>query len=149
MDDATALPGPEYLELVGRLAYTTAGLEWLLLGDLPRLQARAPELPDVGSLATKSSGRIASKLQSAVAVVTDGNIKRYYEQGAAALARAAEIRNHVLHARPATVDGDQRLYRWTERPDEQFAITSEWLQAALDELLALIRRVDSLRPAGQ
>ena len=147
MLDVVALPERPYLELVGRLAYTVASLEWTLLGDVSRLEAREPELPDVGALATKSSGRIASELASVATDATNADVQGYYAEGAKALTRAAEIRNHVLHARPATVDGKQRLYRWTERPGEQFVITTEWLEAAIAELSALIRGVDALRPA--
>lgn len=142
-----ALPDDEYLLLLGKLAYMVASLEWTLLGDLTSLRRRAPELPEVQALASKSSGRIAKLLGEAAPTVVDDDVRAYYELGSVNLKAAADIRNHALHARPATVDGVQMLYRWTSREDEQFPITKEWLGDSLTQLDRLIRAVNVARPA--
>jgi hypothetical protein len=65
------------------------------------------------------------------------------------LSKAATIRNHVLHARPATIADAQRLYRWTAGgPDgaHAFPVTTEYLDDALHRLRALSDTIEAARP---
>lgn len=141
-----ALPDDEYLLLLGKLAYMVASLEWTLLGDLTGLRQGSPELPEVAVLAAKSTGRIAKRLVDAASSVAADDVRAYYAVGSANLKAAADLRNHALHARPATVDGLHMLYRWTTRKDEQFPITKQWLSDSINQLDGLIRAVALLRP---
>ncbi len=52
----------------------------------------------------------------------------------------------VLHARPATVDGQQRLFRWN--PDQQFPVTSEYLIEGIAEIEDMMRENNSGRLAA-
>jgi hypothetical protein len=52
----------------------------------------------------------------------------------------------VLHARPATIGGEQRLYRWRQVPPEAFDISDSWLDDALRRINALAKNVRDVRP---
>jgi len=127
-------PDDSYVTLIGRVAYAISYVEWLLLGDLSRL----PDLPEqltVGSLAGKPTGRIASEVDAHLPAVPDPEVRRFLSVSAQALHDLAPLRNHILHARPATIDGAQRLNRWRLLPDgsgEAFQIDEAFLQSVLD-----------------
>lgn len=143
---AFATPGDAYLQRIGELAYGVSSLEWTLLGDLHRLSAHLPTDLTVANLAGRTTGGIAQRLRAAVPSVAHGATALYLSTGADALAEVSEIRNAVLHARPATIDGQQRLYRWRSRPSEAYAITDEWLDENLRRIAELSRAVRAVRP---
>lgn len=43
-------------------------------------------------------------------------------------------RNHLLHARPTTIDGEQRLVRWRADRMEAVSISIAWLDNEITEI---------------
>ena len=124
---------PEYVAKLGRFIYAVTYLEWSLLGDLSSI----PDLPAVLSLqelAGCTTGGIARRVTDNIAAVTDPRASPFLATAANHLREVAVMRNDVLHARPATVDGKQRLYRWL--PGRSFAVSDAWL----DEQIADVER---------
>lgn len=108
------LPEDKYLQRIGEIAYAASYIEWTLLGDIPRLQDRLPDDFCLEKLESKTTGSIAKAAQEAAKQCQDGEVRAYLEVMGKALSTMAEIRNDVLHARPATYDttsGTQRLFR--------------------------------------
>lgn len=139
-----AYPDDPYLAQVGRLAYAVSGLEWSVLGDLSGHAAVLPPALSVGALAGKSTGRIADTIKRHLNDVRDKDVQAWLREGANALDAVSDIRNHVLHARPATINGQQRLYRWREANDA-FPITDQWLDCELDRIEAWSEKLSALR----
>lgn len=142
-----ATPGEQYLARIGELAYAVSSLEWTLLGDLSVHKTSLPDDLTLENLAGHTTGRIATLLDKAIPKVEDSELAVYLEAGSAALRQVAELRNAVLHARPATIDGEQRLRRYRATPHEAFAITDAWLEDALDRIAQLSSEVHAVRPA--
>src|SRR3712207_2966772 len=107
------IPYPEnaYLAELGRSIYALAYLEWGLLGDLPHLQGLPPAI-SVQALAGKTTAVIAQTIRSNLASVSDPKVSEWLQAHAEALDALAPRRNGVVHARPATIGGKQRLNRW-------------------------------------
>lgn len=146
-----ASPGDEYLKALGELAYAVSSIEWTLLGDLHGLSAHLPPEMTTQNLAGRTTGAIATAFQKALPKIHDVETHHYIKTGTDALRRASTIRNHVLHARPATVDGRQVLYRWViddRHGTHAFPITDEWLTEALTELASLASKVSDARVRG-
>jgi hypothetical protein len=139
-----AYPDDPYLTQIGRLAYAVSGLEWSVLGDLPRHAAVLPPALNVGALAGQTTGRIARAIQQHLHDVQDQDVQAWLKESASALLVVSDIRNHVLHARPATLDGQQRLYRWRQGRDS-FPITDQWLEEETDLIEAWSAKVVALR----
>ena len=142
------IPFPEepYVALLGQVAYAVSYVEWLLLGDLGRL----PDLPEqlsVDKLAGHTTARIAREVDARLSEVSHPDVRRFLEVCAQALHTLAPLRNHILHARPATIEGVQRLNRWRRLPDgsvEAFPIdeaTLSWILDQVDQALSDIYRV--------
>ncbi|MFA4051890.1 hypothetical protein [Mycobacteroides chelonae] len=130
-----ALPEDDYLVLVGQVAYMVGSLEWTVLGDVPRWSQHLPADLTAGALAGEPTGVIGRKLRSAADKIAHDQVRNYIETAGQILGDAAKLRNDVLHARAATSeDGFQRLYRWKEKPQCAFFITTEWLERAIDQL---------------
>lgn len=142
-----ASPGDDYLRRIGELAYAVSSLEWTLLGDLHRLSATLPATLTVSELAGATTGRIARQLRQGAALATAPEVATYLIAGGDALAEVAELRNAVLHARPTTIDGEQRLYRWRSQPAEAYAISDDWFDDALARVAKLARQVNAARPS--
>ncbi|MFI5490480.1 hypothetical protein [Micromonospora echinaurantiaca] len=150
MELRMTLPEPAYLLKIGIFSYAVSSLEWTALGDLSRLASVLPKTLTVDRLSARTTGQIANELADATPKINDVAVRAYVEALATALTVVAKRRNDLLHARPATVDGEQRLYRWYRNPKTgevtSFAITDSWL----DEQLSLIDRhsnlVSALRP---
>ena len=123
----TALPEADYLTRIGQLAYQVSSLEWAILGDLAALSPALPTNLTVANLAGKTSGAIATSLHTAARAITVDAVRDYVSAAATALDDVSTWRNHLLHARPATIDGAQRLYRWRTTPGDQFPISVGWL----------------------
>jgi hypothetical protein len=123
-------------------------MEWTLLGDLHGLAKHLPPELTTQNLAGKTTGSIANAFQKALPHITHEGTHEFIHTGVKALRRASTIRNHVLHARPATIDGRQMLYRWvidSKHGTHTFPITNEWLSDALQELAALSAEVNAAR----
>lgn len=135
MDTRIPLGDDEYLKNIGQIVYSVGYLEWLLLGDIAS-NKNLPASLSSEILSTKSTGQIARILQKIPSEdVKDTQLRDWLVMGAEYLSKIARLRNHILHARPATnKSGQQVLYRWTGRPNEQFYID----QSKLEELNQLI-----------
>ncbi len=107
-----ALPEDDYLVLIGQVAYMVSSLGWTILGDLPGLARYLPADLNTPVLAGKTTGQIGGALGKAVDKIGDDDVRAYVELAGQLLCEASELRNDLLHARPATVGGSQRLYRW-------------------------------------
>lgn len=139
-----ALPEDDYLTLIGQVAYMVSSLEWTILGDLPGLAQYLPPDLTTSALAGKSTGQIAGTLSKAAGAIGDDDVRAYIEEAGRVLGEAATMRNDVLHARPATIGGEQRLYRW--KPGRAFAIDTAWLNSTIDKLSAASSALDRRRP---
>jgi hypothetical protein len=60
------------------------------------------------------------------------------------------MRNDLLHARPATIGGSQRLYRWKmadrRGPHRAVVIDTAWLERVIDKLSAASAELNDIRP---
>lgn len=131
-----ALPEANYLTRIGQIAYQVSSMEWTILGDLTALAPALPTDLTVARLAGKTTGSIAESLRAAGQTITLDAVREYIAAAATALEDVGPRRNHLLHARPATIDGAQRLYRWRRVPGDQFPISLGWLDeqiAAIDD----------------
>ena len=146
-----ALPDQRYLARIGEVAYTVSSMEWTILGDLQRLADRLPEGLLLNRLEPMMTASIASAVKDASQGASDTEIKEYLTEVYRALFTAAEIRNNVLHARPAThPEQNQRLSR-AETRDKQttgrrFWIDDEWFNASITRLNEKLSAVESVRP---
>ena len=145
-----ALPEDGYLLLIGQVAYMVSSLEWTILGDLPGLMQYLPTDLTASALAGKSTGQIARALTKAAAEIGDDDVRAYVEKAGRVLGEAAEMRNDMLRARPATIGEDQRLYRWKPAdrrgPGRAFAIDTAWLNRTIDQLSKASTALDNVRP---
>jgi hypothetical protein len=139
-----ALPEPDYLALIGQVAYMVSSLEWTILGDLPGLAQYLPPDLTASALAGKSTGQIAGMLSKAVGAIGDDDVRAYVVEAGRVLGEAATMRNDILHARPATIGGEQRLYRW--KPGRAFPIDTAWLNSTIDQLSKRSTALDRRRP---
>lgn len=139
-----ALPGDDYLLLIGQVAYMVSSLEWTILGDLPGLAQYVPTDLTTSALAGKSTGQIAGALSKVVDQISDDDVRAYIQLAGQLLGEAATMRNDLLHARPATIDGEQRLYRW--KPGRAFPIDTVWLESVIDKLSKASTALDRARP---
>jgi hypothetical protein len=140
------LADDDYLIRIGRLSYLVTYLEWQVLGDLPRIQGLPSEL-DVRMLAGKTTGRLAQIFQSNTILqqVADAPTQAWLRRAGELLEKTARDRNCVLHARPATIDGKQVLYRWHPDGNQVFTIDEVWLEAAEQQLRDTIRELSQSR----
>jgi len=140
-----AYPEDSYLIQVGRLAYAVSSLEWSVLGDLTHHASALPAALAIGTLAGQTTGKIAEKIKQHLNAVQDNAVREWLKTSADALTEASIIRNHFLHARPATIDDQQRLYRWRLTPNDAFPITDQWLADQIDRIETLSAAVSTLR----
>lgn len=149
-NSTVALPEDDYLGLVGQVAYMVSSLEWTILGDLPGLAPYLPAELNTSALAGKSTGQIAGALSKAVDQISDVDVRAYVELAGRLLGEATELRNDMLHARPATIGKHQRLYRW--KPTDwrgagrAFVIDVAWLNSTIDKLSAASSALSEVRP---
>ena len=127
-----------------------SSLEWTILGDLPGLAQYLPADLNTPALAGRTTGKIASALTAAAGVINDEEVRTYVLEAGRLLLKARDLRNDLLHARPATVGQDQRLYRWKvadhQGPARAMVISVDWLESAIDELSAASVALTSIRP---
>lgn len=149
-DSPVALPEDGYLVLVGQVAYMVSSLEWTILGDLPGLAQYLPAGLNSRTLAGQTTGRISSALAIAAGAIDDKEVRTYVEEAGRLLREASALRNDLLHARPATVANEQRLYRWKmadhRGPERALVIDDEWLESAIDDLSAAAIALNGIRP---
>jgi hypothetical protein len=138
----------EYLLALGRLCYAVSYLEWSVLGDLPRISGLPQEL-QLRNLAGHSTGTIGRRFSDPAILgkVDAPDVRSWLETAGEHLTAVAKRRNSVLHARPATIDGKQRLHRWSPDHDEVFTITEELLEEILADITDRLRDLTSRRIA--
>ena len=92
-------------------------------------------------------GRISSMTKQVAEYCTSPEVRCYLETTARALDVVKNVRNDVLHARPATMSpGEkQRLFR-AGANGRRFWIDDEWLDRKLDEVSQASEEVDAVRP---
>lgn len=146
-----ALPEDAYLELVGQFAYMVAGVEGLLLFDLPRHATVMPTALSLDSLVGKTTVWIGKEFQKHAPMIADPTVRDYYVEGAERLVALGAMRNAMLHARPATINEKQRLNRWKpasgKSAAESHPIDEPWLHAAIDLASEARYSLGKLRPA--
>ncbi len=145
-----AFPEDDYLLLLGRVSYGVSMVEWKLLGDLSRLRGLPPEI-SVEELAWRTTGGIADEVVRHLAKVEDVDVRAYLEVCVAQLRILRPMRNDILHARPATINGAQRLYRWVRRSGSvrAFAIDEARLESILQRVDQAVTAINAVRlPAG-
>lgn len=107
-----------------------------------------------GGVDGQTTGVIANKLESEARKLSSSAERNFYEAAAHALRAASEVRNDVLHARPATdPHGRQRLLRCHHgirgragtEPPTQFWISDEWLYEKIGEIEMRHRELSALR----
>lgn len=140
-----AWPEDEYLLLLGKVIYSISSVEGLLIFDLPRMPVAVKGLTPQ-HLAGVTTTTIGSRLIGGAPSVADPSWRAYLLRGGQALKDLGPKRNRVLHARPATIDGRQRLHRWRLNPPEVVSITPAHLVELLDEVEDHRRVLQSLRP---
>jgi hypothetical protein len=147
-----ALPEQRYLARIGEVAYTVSSMEWTILGDLHHLADRLPDDLSLDRLEPMMTSGIASAVREAAKAANNGPIKDYLTEVYRALYVAAQIRNDVLHARPAThPDEGQRLNRSETRNSRttgrRFWIDDEWFDSAISRLNEKLSAVSCVRPS--
>lgn len=140
-----AWPEDDYLLQLGKVVYSVASIEGLLIFDLPRMPAMIEGLTPK-HLAGKTTTVIGKRLLTLAPSIEDGDWREYVERGGEALVDLGPKRNSVLHSRPATVGGEQRLHRWRLEPTEVMSISAPHLDQLLDEIETHRRALNLLRP---
>jgi hypothetical protein len=140
-----AWPEDEYLIELGKLIYSIASLEGLLLSDLPRMPTTIAELSPK-ELAGHTTTGIGRQLLTLAPSIQDRAWREYIGRGGEALVDLGPKRNSILHARPATIDGRRRLHRWRLEPTEIMPISLWHLGQLLDEIEAHRQVLTRLRP---
>ncbi|MDH6284325.1 hypothetical protein [Prescottella agglutinans] len=146
-----ALPEQDYLARIGEVAYTVSSMEWTILGDLHRLAGQLPDELTLAALEPQTTSGIAGALKTAAKKMDDGTTKDYLVAVYRALYAVADIRNDVLHARPAThPEHGQRLNR-AEVKDRRTTgarlwIDDEWFDASIAKLNEALAAVNEARP---
>ena len=128
-----AWPEDEYLLQLGMVVYSVASIEGLLIFDLPRMPATI-EGHTPKHLAGKTTTAIGKRLLTLAPSIGDRKWREYVVRGGEALVDLGPKRNSILHSRPATVDGEQRLHRWRLEPTEIMCISPTHLVGLLNEI---------------
>lgn len=131
-DRLTRFPhDPRYVTRLGAAVYAFAYLEWLLVDIIRLLDA------DITAdwISRRTSGQLADKLVALIAKASlpdeaHPSIGTRFEE-------LVDERNLIVHAHPATVDGQQRLTRWSPQHGRFGAVTD-------DELDRFIRAAEQL-----
>lgn len=146
-----ALPEDSYLSRTGEIAYAASYTEWTILGDLNRLSKDLPENLRLDLLEPLMTAGMAKALKTAAASMADGPIKEYIVAVYRGLFVVAEIRNDVLHARPATHPaGLQRLLRAETQnratTGKRFWIDDEWIDNCIRRMNEVTTEIHRVRP---
>jgi len=131
------LPSEAYIYNIGLIAYSIGYLEWQVLGDLLG-QKDIPNEYKVNNLSTKSTGQIATLFlrEDLLNKVLNDKLRTRIKQFGEKLKDIADKKNHILHARPATINGEQRFYRWT--PKYQIEINENYLEEMKNDIECLM-----------
>ncbi len=143
-----AWPEDDYLLKLGKVIYSIASIEGLLIFDLSSLPEQVEGLTPQ-DLARHTTTTIGRRLIRGATSVVDPAWRTYLDRGGRALLALGPNRNAVLHARPATIEGRQRLHRWRLDPPEVLPISSTHLEEMLEEIESHRRAVSGLRPPSE
>lgn len=135
-------PDDAYLTDLGRFLYAVATLEWYLLGDMPR----SGESEELAARAGDPTGVLAMRLRELAERYDDPEWAAYFRTGARLLGEVSGVRNAIVHARPATIDGEQRLHRWSPTREPAFTISADHLAASIAAVEEAIRELLAIRP---
>ena len=120
-----------YVALVGQAVYAFTYLEWQIVSIGQKI---APGF--VRDTAKKTAGKIAEMLDDDLATFSgDVSLKANLQTILERFKAAVDRRNDLLHAHPATLNGQQRLHRWT--PTRVFNWEPEEIVAFVHEIEAL------------
>lgn len=153
-----AVPDTEYLIRIGEIAYAVSSLEWTLIGDLYQCGGALPDSLLPSQLEALTTGSISKKASNAAKNMQPGPLRDYVAACGKALKEVAEIRNDILHSRPAThPDQDQRLYRANVKREDgkfvldgrRFWIDDDYLEEQIDRLNGLSHMVHEKRALVQ
>jgi len=140
-----ASPSPEYAQKLGEAQYQMAGLEWLAIEVIRRLDPATP----IDMLAGLTAHGIAEQLRSKVSSdsLLDPAKRAELARLADDYAELPPVRNDTAHARPATApDGQQQLYRWAPSKSAFIGfIDDEFLDKLLASIDDVSRRLDATR----
>ena len=138
------LPPEDYIYNIGLIAYSVGYLEWQLLGDL-RGKKDIPNEYKIENLCEKTTGGIATLFtkEELLSQVLDDNLRLRIKQFGEKLKNITKKRNHLLHARPATINNKQKLYRWTT--DNQIEIDARYLEEINNDIQEALRQDGKLR----
>ena len=143
-----SFPNESYMRALAETMYAVAYLEWALLGDLSRLTNPPDEL-SVEGLSRATMGQVSAAVRRAARDSVDPAETAWLAAAADALEAVVDKRNQVVHAHPATVDGEQMLYRWATatptKPHEAVAITKPDLVALRDLAFEHLGRMNAVR----
>ena len=138
------LPPEDYVYNTGLIVYSIGYLEWQLLGDLCG-KNDIPNEYKIENLSKKPTGAIANLFtdENLLNQVLDTNLKSRIRQFGEKLKSIVEKRNHIIHAHPATIEGEQRFFRWT--PSHQIEINECYLKEIINEIELLLRQDTAFR----
>ena len=111
-----------------------------------------PPTLTTSGLARKTTKQAAKELGKAAKGIKERHAAEYLSVGYRVLNRAGDLRNQVVHARPATMDdqeGTQRLNSWVASsgtlPHEAFWIDDDHLDKVLRDLAATSTACSAMR----
>ena len=133
-------PEDAYLLQLGRATYVFAYLEWAVIYLAQELSSER----QVGASTGLTAGEVARLMRGAI-VETGRSVEVRSEAEAIAMRyeRLTSRRNDIIHAHPATIDGDQRLHR-KRRSGTQVTVQIEHMDTFVDDCLLLSRDVNRL-----
>lgn len=112
MSYRTPTPGIDYLAMLGRAAYTWAYTEWMLLYVI-----KWGSQQDLADHVGGTGGKIVNSFKAVVDANNSAPLADLVSarRAAAELLKLNDRRNDILHARPATIAGQQVLLRWAPK----------------------------------
>ena len=127
-------PEPAYLESIGWALYSFQALEWRVVHILK------DHGHDIAKTSSKMAGQIAKGFQAAWKSDPRGT------ELSDAFAALVQRRNDLAHARPATMDGEdrnQRLYRWeiVRSPKKAEWVDDHWLDTFAGDVAKLSQEI--------
>ncbi|MGW1995762.1 hypothetical protein [Embleya sp. NPDC001921] len=140
------IPDDEYLLKLGRVTYSLALLESVVLGELAQLPGLPPALV-ARKLAGKSIEAIARALTDSANTgkVADASTRAWLQVAGGELAAAGRIHHALKHARAAEEGEVAQLHRRTGEAGDAVDITAAWLQRAQADLDDALRQVSGAR----
>ena len=138
-------PADRYLLELGRLTYAVQYLEGQIydLAHVPELTMRV----GIDEMEGYSMSRLSTEFRSATVAPgpRQAAVHAWVDEMAEQLDKVARARNGILHARPTTVDGKQRLHRRNLRLGEHFTVDEEKLAEVIQIVEEAIMATSSKR----